>query len=187
MNMHFIKNLVLFCCFTFWLVVGAVAQEPVGKNAEEFVGELLRRHAYLLSEGERAGLDEVNRRLREAEQLGKRAKDDAGKQAAKIAQSEATAQLGEILNGFEKTLRVLIEDDQLRAKTAGSYALPGDMGGDFDADRCRGGAGEISCLRPGSIEEVGQSGYYLRTGRDDLGAGGIEECTGQADQFSGGD
>lgn len=65
------------------------AGPPIPPGAKELVGELLRRHAYILGDEERSTLDAANRRLREAEARLREAREDAERLPARSALEEA--------------------------------------------------------------------------------------------------
>ena len=116
-----------FLCTNF-----AHAKEPIGNGPAGFAGELLRRHAYLLSDQERVRLDEINRQLREAEQQADTSKTEAGKPQGKPlgknAQADAKQKLIEFLESLEKVLHVSIKEEQAVFLPTDAYELPGDMG-----------------------------------------------------------
>lgn len=126
--------------FTIWLrctcILGFVlggsfglqAQEPVSKDAAEFAGHLLRGPSYLFNAQQLAGLDEINRQLRQAKGEAKKVVDEASRRRAEAAKVEATQKLADLLESQEQSVRISLADEITKIPPTKPHQLPGDIG-----------------------------------------------------------
>lgn len=107
---------------------GLSAQEPVGTDAALFAGQLLRGPSYLFNAQQSAGLDKINRQLRQAEQEAKQAEDDAGKRRAEGAKVAASQKLIELLESQPQVVRISLDNVITSVPSTKPHQLPGDVG-----------------------------------------------------------
>jgi len=112
-------------------------------GVSEFAGRLVRNHPYLFAPGDRATVDELNRRLREAERKEREGRDPGAKQAAAADRDEAAMRLLQLVENSPNVIRVDLTGDKPAISSHGPFTLPGDSGGLLLKVIC--GPGETRC------------------------------------------
>jgi hypothetical protein len=106
----------------------AEAPAPWPPGVADFAGRLARNHWYLFGEDKRAGLEAVNRQLREARQQLERAGDHQARQAATTRGTPAVQRLLESVRACPRLIRVDLSGPHARFAPAGPFDMPGDTG-----------------------------------------------------------
>ncbi|NUM56474.1 MAG: CehA/McbA family metallohydrolase [Candidatus Hydrogenedentes bacterium] len=116
----------LFSVLVFTLL--AHADDEALPGAPEFAGALAQYSAYVLPEAGRAQADGINRALREAQDLAKRATTDVEKQTAAEKRLAAVGQLQQLLASGPKVIEVQVEDKQATLAPAPPMNMAAETG-----------------------------------------------------------
>ncbi len=120
---------------------GQAAKAPPG--IIEFAGAITRSHINLFDADARGPLDQLNRRLREANDHRQKARDDAARNEAAAKIDAAAAEFLALVEKSPRLIRVTIDGNKAAVVPAGPVVLPGDAGGLLL--RIEAGAGETRC------------------------------------------
>ncbi len=123
---------LLSCAVVGLLTLPAAAQEQRENprtDAVDMVSSLLQNHPYLLTQEEKSTVDEINRRIREAQRRLREARGDADarKQADK-AVAKAGEQFVAVLEKSEKFMRISFEGGLVKPSIYGPHEMVGDTG-----------------------------------------------------------
>ncbi|HOA73597.1 MAG TPA: CehA/McbA family metallohydrolase [Phycisphaerae bacterium] len=120
------------------ILVGLVLFSPASApatpeltNPDELVrlaGRLLQEHPYLLKDADRAKLDELHRKARQALDRVNRAQDDAAKRQAKTRLLKAAAALVPVLESSPNLIRLDLQPDRPVLPPLGTIECPSDIG-----------------------------------------------------------
>lgn len=118
-----------------WLITVALFfAAPAARPAEfpgaaEFASDLLQKHAPLVPALQRPLLDEINRRLREADRQARSAPSPAEAEAARQRRLAAAGDLNTLLEGLPGVLRTALDGPRLSPTLPAPLRLPSDEGG----------------------------------------------------------
>lgn len=139
--------------FTTWMVVvvgGLLLTSPAAvgapAGAEELAAALVQKHAYLLTDGERGQLDEINRDLRVAKEALESADGPDDRREAAQRYEQAAGRLLATLEQLDCTIRITFRDGKVSISRGVDepIAFPGDTGGMLF--RVDAGDGGTRCL-----------------------------------------
>lgn len=154
--------IVLFSVILWAGIAPGQAGRPV-PGASELAGTLRQHHGYLLAASQRGALDEINRRLREAERTMARGETAAERAEAAATRTAQAAALVQLLEGIEAIRTLTLPAAPQPLPALGPVELPGDSGALLF--RVNPAAGNPQCV-------VAELDFAL--GRSDTQAAGID-------------
>jgi hypothetical protein len=101
---------------------------PWPPGVVDFAGRIARNYWYLFGEEKRAGLEVVNRELREAQQQLEKAGDDQARRAATARGTAAVGRLLEQVRACPRLIRMDLTGPRPRFTPVGPFEMPGDTG-----------------------------------------------------------
>jgi hypothetical protein len=110
------------------LAGSAETPTPWPPGGADFAGRLARNYWYLFGEEKRAGLETINRELRQAVQQFEKADNDQTRRAATGRGMAAVERLLEDVEGCPGLIRVDLTGPHPQFTPAGPFAMPGDTG-----------------------------------------------------------
>ncbi len=110
-------------------VTGFASAERLTPDPADFVGTLLRKHAYLFEEITQVELDSLNRNLREAVTARKEAATARARSEAEAAADAQEERLVSLLRGVPSTVTVDLAADMSTQASRIPVLLPGNVGG----------------------------------------------------------
>lgn len=110
------------------LAMAQEKRENPKASAIEMAAALLQKHPYLLTQEEKSAVDEINRRLREADRTLREARDDGARKQADEAIARASEQLVAVLEKNKNLLRISFEGGLVKPSIYGPHEMVGDVG-----------------------------------------------------------
>lgn len=122
---------IVTCALSTAVFVPALADGPTLADPGEMVrlaGRALQDHPYLFEVAQRAELDQLHRRAREASDRLNRTRDESGRQTARTRLTQAAQDLIGALESSPQLIRLELRPDREVLPLLGPFEFPGDSG-----------------------------------------------------------